>query len=235
MTIAMRHRTSITFARLMSSSLGLSSSISEGPVTSAYSAPVREGYFLLGSHPHKRRLSPESYRCHSKEVQRSGGLGVGSKMGTGSRLRHIERRGDPMSRARSRIVMHTTYDGCACASAQYCSVSRNILTGNILERIESLLCRVPATTVAGSQQGSPVGHCPVQHENGSQRLRRLGGRSGGRQNAKRRHSVEDRSIANGFWGRSVLKLIFETQVSPRNVRFAVSLSDTFPRRFFLPT
>jgi hypothetical protein len=85
------------------------------------------------------------------------GLGVGSKMGTGSRLRHIERRGDPMNRTRSRLVMDTAYDGCALASAQYCSVSGNILTGNFLERIKLLPCRVSAATVAESQQGFPVG------------------------------------------------------------------------------
>ena len=49
-------------------------------------------------------------------------VGLGCKRRTCSRPRHMERRGDPMSRARSRLVMHTNYDGCTFASVQYCSV-----------------------------------------------------------------------------------------------------------------
>jgi hypothetical protein len=123
------------------------------------------------------------------------GLGVGSKMGTGSRLRHIERRGDPMNRARSRLVMHIIYDGCTLASAQYCSVSGNILTGDSSERIESPPCRVPATTVAGSRHGSPVEHCPLQHDEGSQRLRRRVGHSGERHNGRMRRDEWQPSIS----------------------------------------
>jgi hypothetical protein len=44
------------------------------------------------------------------------------KRRTCSRPRHMDRRGDPMSRARSRLVMHTNYDGCTFASVQYCPV-----------------------------------------------------------------------------------------------------------------
>jgi hypothetical protein len=114
--------------------------------------------------------SHKSQRCHLKRMRRSCGIGV--QDGYCSRLRHMERTGDPMSRARSRLVVHIIYDGCAFASGQFCSVLGNILTGNILERIESLPCRVSATTVTESQQGSPVGRCQLLHEEESQRLRK---------------------------------------------------------------
>jgi hypothetical protein len=58
---------------------------------------------------------------------------------------------------------------------------------------------VPATTVAGSQQGSPVGRYQLQHEKESQRLKKRVGQSGGRHNASRLHSG-GRFLANGFEG-----------------------------------
>jgi hypothetical protein len=112
----------------------------------------------------------------SRKMRRSSGR-LGFRMGTCSRLRRMERTGDPMSRARSRLVVHIIYECCTFAAGQFCSVLGSILTGNILERIESLPCRVLATTVVGSQQGSPVGHCPLQHENESQRLRKRVGQT----------------------------------------------------------
>jgi hypothetical protein len=80
-----------------------------------------------------------------------------------------------MSRARSRLARHTSYDGFAFASGQYCSEQEPILTGNILETIESLPCRVPAATVAAtpSREANALERCPLLPEEGSQGLRRV--------------------------------------------------------------
>jgi hypothetical protein len=109
------------------------------------------------------RFAHESYRCHSKKVRRSGGVGGWVQDGYWlTAAPHRETRRPNESRSFPSRYAHN-YDGCTLASAQYCSVFGNILTGDILERIESLPCRVLATTVAESQQGFPVG-CPLQHE-----------------------------------------------------------------------
>ena len=156
---------------------------------------VCEGYFLLESHPHKCRLSPESYRCHSKKVRRSGGVGGWVQDGYWlTAAPHRETRRPNESRSFPSRYAHN-YDGCTLASAQYCSVSGNILTGDSSERIESPPCRVPATTVAGSRHGSPVEHCPLQHDEGSQRLRRRVGHSGERHNGRMRRDEWQPSIS----------------------------------------
>jgi len=156
----MRHRTSITFAKLISSSLSLSSSLSEGrsprPTPRLYAQGIL-AWVTSAPLP----LVPHFVQMSFKKDAAQWWGWVGSKMVLGSQTaphgetrRHTESRSFP-----SRYAYNLRWFRL-CVCSVLLSVG-TILTGNILERIESLPCRLSATTATGSQPVSPVGRYPL--------------------------------------------------------------------------